>query len=89
MARSCSEHPGRELLRVFAGFDEQYVCREAGHGWWNRQRCGWCGQAIDVAGVLRRSYRALYCRPSHRLAAWRAEQRRLKRGDPDPAAPVP
>jgi hypothetical protein len=80
--RFCSDHPDREL-RASGGWQipdpvrgKIMQCDAAGHGYLSRHRCAWCGGpmlARHEGGRLARPYRAAYCSPAHRLAAWRAE----------------
>lgn len=81
----CSEHPNHELvthrragLRRYALEDPATVCTSAGHDVDvdGRERCRWCGGRLFEPGVRdwQRSPRRSFCKPHHRLLAFRARQ---------------
>ncbi len=80
----CSEHPDIELvthkragLRRW-GEDPATVCTSPGHegDLDSRERCRWCGGRLAEVGTpsWALSGRRAYCKPHHRLLAFRARQ---------------
>jgi hypothetical protein len=79
----CSEHPALELvthhqagLRWYGFEDPQTVCPSSDHGQRDQDRCRWCGETVADPDrpTWSRSPRRAYCKPHHRLLAFRARQ---------------
>jgi hypothetical protein len=79
----CAAHPDLELvthkragLHWYSWEDPATVCPSSDHGQRDQDRCRWCGETVADPDrpTWARSARRTYCKPHHRLLAFRARQ---------------